>query len=94
MKIRKSRIAKETELEVETGVVLDREKCGDIPDSEREVSGVISESEIESVLAEFENIKYVRISPDPPLPPTDPTDSNGPKRLEKTVVISDVAFVT
>ena len=57
---------KETQLRENTSAVPDGEKCGDILHSEKEdaqseASGTVSASEMESALAEFEDIKYVSV---------------------------------
>lgn len=57
-------VARETELEEDTSAALGNEKCGDIlrtekDDAQSETSGAVSASEMESALAEFEDIKCV-----------------------------------
>lgn len=83
--------------------VPDDEKRGDTPqiekeDTRSETSGVISVSDVESTFAELDDVKCVHAPEGPLLPtPTNLTSSHSTtdlKHLAKTVVISDVAFIT
>jgi len=85
-------------------VTPDNEKYGDIlhierEDAQSETSGVMSASDMESALAELDNVRYVGALEDPLVVPTfmnllGSHGTNDLGHLGKTVVIHDVAFIT